>query len=159
MNNCDLLTVTFTVLPFGDGSELLKVEPHHRIGEEASVFLCVPLGNVDEVGFENDGPDLTGTVVESMNGGDRAVVFEAVLAADDAEPGDATVFVEEVESFGGGGGWEAGDDIDVSGAADGHLEAVFDGAAFDEVLVGLWVVEAADDGPDGVWWRVDTLGE
>jgi len=32
-------------------------------------------------------------------------------------------------------------------------------AALDEVLVGLGVVEAADDGPDSLRRRVDSLGE
>lgn len=94
-----------------------------------------------------------------MDGSDGAVVAEAVFAADDAKAGDAADVVEEVEAFGAGGGGEAGDDIDVPSDADGHVKGLFDGAALDEVLVGLGLVEAADDGPDGVGRRLDALGE
>lgn len=45
------------------------------------------------------------------------------------------------------------------GASDGHCEVVPDGAALDEVLVDLGLVEAADDGPDCGGRRVDPLGE
>ncbi|CAL5346535.1 unnamed protein product [Camellia sinensis] len=48
----------------------------------------------------------------------------------------------------GGHGGEAGDDVDLPDGADVAV-AVDEVAALDEVLVRLWVVEAADDGPDG----------
>jgi len=39
------------------------------------------------------------------------------------------------------------------------VEGVFDGTALDEALVGLGLVKAADDGPDGFRWSLDTLGQ
>ena len=49
--------------------------------------------------------------------------------------------------------------MDIAGGPHGELEALLDVAALDEVLVGLWVVEAAHDGPHRVWWREDALRE
>ena len=157
------LTVTVAVGSFGDGRELLEVELDDGVGEETRVLFGVAVGDVDNVGFEDDGVDLAVgggvVVVEGVDGGDGAVVTEAVFATDDAEAGDAADVVEEVEALGTRGCGEAGDDIDVASDADGHVEGLFDGAALDEVLVGLGLVEASDEGPDGVWRRVDALGE
>lgn len=82
-----------------------------------------------------------------MERGDGAVISEAVVAADHAEAEDVALVVEEVEALGADGGGEAGDDVDFTEGADVAV-AEDDVAALDEVLVGLRVVEAADDGPD-----------
>lgn len=146
----------------GDGLELLEVEPDDGVGEEAGVVLGVAVGDVDDVGLEDEGADL----VELGDGGDGSVVAEAVLAAGDGEAEDAVGVVEEVEALGAGAGGEAGDDADLAEAAGAEVVAVVvvvgvgpEDAAADEVLVHLGAVEAADDGPDGGGRRVDALRE
>lgn len=54
---------------------------------------------------------------------------------------------------------EEGENCEVPGATDGHLEVGVDGACLDEVLVDLGFVEAADYGPDDFSRGVDALGE
>lgn len=91
-----------------------------------------------------------------MEGGDRPVVGEAVVATDDAEADDVTLFIEDLEALGAAPGGEAGDDADLAEGA--HVAVAHDDvAALDEVLVGLGVVEAAHHGPDGDDRRGDLL--
>ncbi|CAI8608040.1 unnamed protein product [Vicia faba] len=106
-------------------------------------------GFVERVRFKNNRPDLAVTVIKAVNGGNRTAVSQPVFSAGDTESGDAAFVIENVESLGAGFRRETGDDIDVSGATDFHLEAVLERAAFDEVFVDLRFVEAVDDGPDG----------
>jgi len=88
------LIVSVAIRSFGDGGQLLKVQLHDGVGEETRVLFGVAVGDVDDVGFEDDGVDLSVCVgVEGVDGGDGAVVAEAVFAADDAETGDAAVVV------------------------------------------------------------------
>lgn len=79
-----------------------------------------------------------------MEGGDRLVVSQAVVPADNAEADDVALVVEDLEALGAPAGGEAGDDVDL---AEGAHVAVSDDdvAALDEVLVGLGVVEAPHD--------------
>lgn len=56
--------------------------------------------------------------------------------------------VQHVKAFYAGGGRQAGDDVHLSESARLAI-AGDDGAALDEVLVDLGVVEAAEDRPDG----------
>lgn len=79
-----------------------------------------------------------------MEGGDRLVVSQAVVPADNAEADDVALVVEDLEALGAPAGGEAGDDVDL---AEGAHVAVSDDdvAALDEVLVGLRVVEAPHD--------------
>ena len=87
------------------------------------------------------------------------LVAKAVLIADDGEAEDEGGVVEEVEALGAGLGGEAGDDGEVAGGADGEAEVGGDGAALDEVLVDLGLVEPAEDGPDDRDGGGDLLGE
>ncbi|CAL5388853.1 unnamed protein product [Camellia sinensis] len=64
--------------------------------------------------------------------------------------------VEDLEALGAVGGGEAGDDVHFPESSDPAV-AVDDVAALDEVFVGLGVVEAAEDGPDGGDWGGDLL--
>lgn len=146
----------------GDGLELLEVEPDDGVREEARVLLAVAVGDVDDVGLEDDGADLSRRGRGELgDGGDGPVVAQAVLAAGDGEAEGPARVVEEVEALGAGAGGEAGDDADLAEAAWAELVAGFgvraERAAADEVLVHLGAVEAADDGPDGGWRRLDTL--
>lgn len=141
-----------------DRLELLQIQPHHRIGEHPRILLRIALRDIDGIGFQNDGPDLPIFPVHLPDGSDRPVVPEAVLAADDAETGDSAVVVEDVESLGAGVCGEAGDDVHLPQAPDGHL-AGLEAAGLDEVLVELGLVESAGHGPDPVRGRVDSLGE
>lgn len=150
--------MTVTAHPFGDRRELLQVELHDGVSEETRVLLGVPLGHIHYVRFQNNGPDLA-IALEAVHGGHGVVVPEAVLAANDGETDDVAFVVEEVEALGAGGCRQPGDDVDVASGADDELEILLDMAALDEVLVGLGVVEAADDGPDSLRRRVDSLGE
>ncbi|KAL6998452.1 hypothetical protein U1Q18_008579 [Sarracenia purpurea var. burkii] len=86
----------------------------------------------------------------------RPVIREPVVATDDAEADDVPLVVEDLEALGAVRGGEAGDEVDFPNGADSAV-AVDEVAALDEVLVRLWVVEAADDGPDGGDWSGDLL--
>ncbi|KAA8517459.1 hypothetical protein F0562_017752 [Nyssa sinensis] len=79
-----------------------------------------------------------------------------MVPAHDTEAYDVVVVVQDFKAFGAVGGREAGNDVDL---AEGAYVAVpaDDLAALDEVLVRLWVVEAANDGPNGGDWGRDLL--
>lgn len=146
----------------GDGLELLEVEPDDGVREEAGVLLAVAVGDVDDVGLEDDGADLGGRGRGELgDGGDGAVVAKAMLAAGDGEAEGPARVVQEVEALGAGAGGEAGDDADLAEATRAEVVAGLgvraERAAADEVLVHLGAVEAADDGPDRGWRRLDTL--
>lgn len=81
---------------------------------------------------------------------DGAVVLEAVLPSDDAEPDDVAVVVEHLELLGAGGGGEAGHQVDLTDAPHVYAVAGDDVAATEEALVCLRLVEAAHQSPDGV---------
>ena len=155
----DLLTRPLLVAPprsrggvLGDGGEHLEVELDDGVGEHPGVLRRVPVGDVDDVGLDDDavrrgGAGAGGGRLELGDGGDGAVVAEAVLAADDAEADDVAVVVEHLEALGAGGSREAGHDGDLADAADAGAVAGGEGAGADEVLVPLRVAEAAHDGP------------
>jgi len=71
-----------------------------------------------------------------------------MIAADDLEAHDVAFVVEDLEELGAGLRRHAGDDADFPERA--HFAVADDDvAALEEVLVGLGIVEAADDRPDG----------
>uniref|UniRef100_A0A2P2JPW4 Uncharacterized protein MANES_17G013400 n=1 Tax=Rhizophora mucronata TaxID=61149 RepID=A0A2P2JPW4_RHIMU len=94
-----------------------------------------------------------------MHSRHRTVILHPMLPSNDTKPRDEAVVVEDVEPLGAGGSRRAGDDVDVAGGPHGHREVGANGAALDEVLVGLGLVEAAYDGPDSVVGGVDALGQ
>ena len=122
----------------------MEVAAEDGVDEDARVLGGVAGGDVNDVGLDDDGAG-GGAGVKS---GDRAVVEEAVVAADHAEADNVALVVEDVEALGADGGGEAGDDVDLAEGPDVAV-AEDDVAALDEVLVGLRVVEAPHDGPDG----------
>lgn len=71
-----------------------------------------------------------------------------MVAADHAETDNVALVVENLEALRAYGGGEARDDSDLTEGSDVAV-AEDDVAALDEVFVGLGIVEAADDGPDG----------
>lgn len=150
---------TLTTHSFSDRSKLLEIQPHNSVSKKPSILLSVPLRHINNVRLQNNGPDLTTLTFKAMNGRDRAIVPKPMLTTNDSKPGDVAFIIENIKPLGAGGGGEAGDDVDLPGGPHGHVEVVGDVAAFDEVLVGLWAVEAADDGPDGGERGVDALGE
>lgn len=83
-----------------------------------------------------------------MQGGDRAVVGQAMVPANYAETDNVPLFIEDLEAFGAPCRGEAGDDVDFPEGADVAV-ATDEVAALHEVFVGLGVVEAAHDGPHG----------
>lgn len=93
-----------------------------------------------------------------MEGRDGSVVRKSVFAADNTEANNMAFVVENLKPLGTVGRWKAGNDAYFTEAAD---VAVTDDdvAALDEVLVRLWVVETADDGPHGGDWGVDLLND
>ena len=95
--------------------------------------------------------------MELGDGGDGAVVAEAVIPADDAEAEDVAVVVEDLEALGAGGGREARHDGDLADAAHGGAVAGPEVARLDEVLVPLRRGEPAHDGPHGGQRRVHAL--
>lgn len=86
-----------------------------------------------------------------MEGGDGAVVREAVLAADDAYAEDVPLLVQDLQPLGAALRRQSGDDPNLP---EGPHVAVSDDdvAALHEVLVNLRLVEAADHRPDGRDW-------
>ncbi|CAH9126609.1 unnamed protein product, partial [Cuscuta epithymum] len=138
--------------------QLLEIELDDGVGEHPGIFSGVAFRNVDDVGLEDDGVN-AGAVgsPELVDRRDAAVVVEAVLAADDAEAEDVLVVVEDLEALGAGGGGDAGDDGDLPDAADAAVSG--HGAALDEMLVLLGVVEAADEAPDDGGGRGDVLSD
>lgn len=97
------ISVTVTGQAFRDRRQLLQIQPDNSIREQTRVLLVIPLGHINHVGFQNDGPDPPVTL-DAMHGGDGAVIPEPVLAPSDAETGDVSVVVEQVEPLGAGGG-------------------------------------------------------
>ncbi|KAK6929514.1 hypothetical protein RJ641_005719 [Dillenia turbinata] len=78
----------------------------------------------------------------------RSVIRQPVVPSDNPEADDMALVVKDLEPLRAGIGGKARDDVDLS---EGTHVAVSedDVAALEEVLVGLGVVEPADDGPDG----------
>ena len=128
-----------------DLSKGLQVAPNDGVDKNTRVFFGVSWGYVNDIGFQDHGAGAGGGGVES---GDRSVIGEAVVTTDHAEAEDVALVVEDFEALGAVGRGEAGDDVDLAESADISI-ANNDVATLDEVLVGLWIVEAADDGPDG----------
>lgn len=146
--------------PLRHVGELLEIQPDDRIGKQPGIVDGVPFRDIHDVAFEHHAPNLAGVTDEFIYRGDRFVVPETMLAADDGEPGDHAIVVEDVEAFGAGACGEAGDDADIAEAAGGDgIGGVLDGTGADEVLVGMGTVETADDGPDGAGGGGDALGE
>jgi len=128
----------------GDGGELLEVEPDNGVGEHAGVLRGVALGHVDGVGLDDDA---VWAGLELGDGGDGAVVAEAVVAADDAEAEDVAVVVQHLEALRTAGRREARHHGDLAHAADAGAVTGGQRAGAHEVLVPLRVAEAAHDGP------------
>lgn len=81
-----------------------------------------------------------------------------MISADHTETDDVLFIVEDFKSFGANGGGETGDDTDFTESAYVAV-AEDDVTAFDEVFVGLGIVEATDDGPDGGYGSGDFLDD
>ena len=129
----------------------MKVAPNDGVNENARVLGGVSRRHVNHVGLHHHCAVIVdgGGGGAAVEGGDGAVVGEAMVAADHAEGDDVAAVIEEVEALGADGGGEAGDDADLAEGADCGAVAEDEVAGLDEVLVGLGVVEAADDGPHG----------
>jgi len=137
---------------FGEFGEGLEVAADDGIDEDARVVGGVAGRDVHDVGLHHDGAR-GGAGVE---GGDGAVVGEAVIAADHAEANDVALVVEDVQALGADGGREAGDHAHLAERA--HVAVAQDDvAALHEMLVGLRVVEAPHHGPHGGDGRRDLL--
>lgn len=140
-----------------DLAEFLKVKLNDSVNKHLSINTGVSFGYVDDVRLQHNGVNLTVVgSLELVDGGDGAIVVEAVLAADDAEAEEVVVVVEDLEALGAGGGGEARHDGDLADAADAAVAGAHV-AALDEVLVLLRVLEAPDEGPHRVCRRVDAL--
>lgn len=86
---------------------------------------------------------------------DRTIISKSVFTSQNPKAKNMLLLVQNLQSLGAAGGRQAGDDAHDAGATD--LAVAAHGAAADEVLVGLGVVEAADDGPDDVDGGTDAL--
>ncbi|QHO54243.1 uncharacterized protein DS421_2g55020 [Arachis hypogaea] len=127
----------------------LKVAFYDCVHKNARVFFCVPRRHIHHVRFHNHRAGAGGiSAAGGMKRSNGSVVREAVVSADDAKAEDVLFFVEDLESLGAPAGGEAGDDVDLTDCSYGAV-AADDVAALHEVLVGLGVVKAADDGPYG----------
>nr|GLL26964.1 hypothetical protein VIGAN_04129500 [Ipomoea trifida] len=128
----------------GDLRQRLEVTFDDSVDEDAGFVSRVSRRDINNVGLHDGGRPARVRV----EGGDGAVVGEAVVAVDDAEADDVALLVEDLEPLGAAAGGEAGDDADLAEGA--HVAVPHDDvAALHEVLVGLRVVEAADHGPNG----------
>lgn len=87
----------------------------------------------------------------------RPVIAQTVVPSDDAEADDVALVVEDLQPLRAGHGGEARHHVDLAEGADVDAVAVDDVAALDEMLVGLGVIEASNDGPHGGDRRVDGL--
>lgn len=121
----------------------------------------VALGDVDDIRLKDDGADLDGRG-ELGDDGDGSVAAEVVLVGGDGEAEDPAHIIE-VEVLDAGASGEARDDADLAEVPRAEVVASFgvraEGAAVDEVLVGLRTVEVADDGPDNDGRPMDALRE
>lgn len=146
----------------GEFRERLKIAPKNGINKHTSIISGVSRRNINDVRLNNN---RTGAVVTigirdrtRMKSGDRTVVSKTVIAADHTKTDDVAFIVEDFEAFGTYGGGEAGDDANFTESTYVTV-AEDDVAAFNKVFVSLWIVEAADDGPDGGNWSGDFLDD
>ena len=70
-----------------------------------------------------------------------------MVPANDGKDHEMGIIIEAVEALNASVGRHASDDEELPYGADTTV-AIADDAGLDELLVGLGVVEAADDGPD-----------
>ncbi|GFP96834.1 abscisic acid receptor pyl6, partial [Phtheirospermum japonicum] len=127
------------------------ITPHNRINKCARFFFCVLLRHIHNVRFYHNRP-----ITVRMEGGDRPVVTQAVLAADHAEAHHVLLVVQDLEPLGAARRRQAGDHAHLPETA--HVAVADDDvAAPEEDLVGLRLVEASHDGPHGVHRRSDRL--
>lgn len=141
----------------GDNSEFLKIEFNDSVHKHFGVFYCVPLGNINGVWFKNHRVNLAGILIQELvDRRHRFVIVKPVLSADDPEAQNTVVVVEELKPLSTGGGWEAGDYSHFPDASDAAISRD-EAAAFDEVFVAFWVVEAADERPNNGGGGVDAL--
>lgn len=83
-----------------------------------------------------------------MEGGYRSVIYQAVVATNNAEADDVALFVKDLEPLGASRSGKARDDMHFAEGA--HVAVPNDDvAALDEVFIGLRVIKTADDGPYG----------
>ncbi|GAU29757.1 hypothetical protein TSUD_161620 [Trifolium subterraneum] len=151
MMNLSLVRSRFSQI-LSEFRERLKIAPKNGINKNTSIISGVSRRNINDVRFNNN---RTGAVVTigvrdrtRMKSCNRTVVSKPVIATDHAETDDVAFIVENFETFGADGGGEAGNDANFTESA--YVTVAEDEvAAFDKVFIGLWIVEATDDGPDG----------
>ena len=137
----------------------MEVKLNNCINEHLRIFGSISVGNINDVGLQNDGVLASFYGVKKLvDGGDGLVVAESVFAADNFEAEDTAAIIEEFEPLGGGGSGEARDDGDFSYASDGGPVTLGQSATFDEVFVALRVVEPPHVRPHVGGRGVDALG-
>ncbi|KAL7112218.1 hypothetical protein ACP275_05G138300 [Erythranthe tilingii] len=137
-------------------TEFLEIQFHHRVSKHFRIFPGVALRYIHNIRFHHNRVNFFSAVFDQLvDRSHRPVVAQAVLAADDPEAEHVALVVEDLQPLGGGGGGEAGDHRQLADAA--HAAVADEAAALDEVLVGLGVVEAADQRPHRLRRRVDPL--
>lgn len=127
--------------------EWLKITPNNCVNKHTSVLFSISRRNIHHVGLNNHRAG-TITLAGGMECSNGTVVSKPVISTNNAKTDDMTILVEDLEAFGAAGRRETWYKVDLPECA--HITfAVDETAAFDEVFVGLWLVEAANDGPDG----------
>lgn len=124
----------------------MEVTFDNGVNENTSIFPSVTLWYIDNIRFNDHcAAAAVGRRVES---GDGAVILKAVIATNHAKAHNMAFVIKDLEALGAVYGREARYDLDLPESA---YVAVPDDdvTALEKVLVGLRVVEAADDGPDG----------
>lgn len=134
----------------------LKVELHNSIREETRLFPGVPFRYINNVRLYHKGLRLP-FQLNRMESSDGVVIAEPMLATNAPETKDVLVFVQNLESLRATGSRQPRNEPNFPGASD--LAITAHGAAPDEAFIGLGVIEAADDGPDGIDGGRDMLGD
>lgn len=147
----------------GDDGEFLEVQLDDGIGEHLRVLAGVPLRYVDDVRLQNHRVDVPFAADELVDRRHGPVVVEPVLAADDSEAENVPLVVQNLQPLHARRRRQPRHDSHLPHAPhpDGGAAAVIIAphvAALYEVLVLLWAVEAADQGPHRLGRGLDPLG-
>jgi hypothetical protein len=128
----------------GHSSEGLQIASDDGVSKQASFFPIVPVGHVDDIGFDDYG---SGAAIDRaiVQRGYGAIVSEAVIAVHDPKAYDVAVLVQNFEALGAGRGRKPRDDPDVARTA--HVTVALHGAVVNETLVPLRAIETAYHGP------------
>lgn len=138
----------------GHSGEGLQVASDDGVSKQASFLPIVPVGNINDIGFDNygSGAAIDRAIVQRCYG---AIVPEPVVAVHDPEAEDVAVLVQNFEALRAGRGREPRYDPHMARTA--HVTVALHRAMVNKTLVPLRAIEAAHHGPHGAYRRPDAL--